>query len=99
MSAAKAQTVVAAVRKPGNWAGRVAAAFATMPVPMMEANQFGPRFANRSDGWHRSRKNPRRHDPRRAWGGYVAGGSAVVIVIVPPLRDAEDSVDQPLGLG
>ena len=31
---------VAAVRNPRNCSGRVAAALATMPVPMIEANQF-----------------------------------------------------------
>ena len=32
-------------RRPGNWTGRVAAAPATMPVPMIDAYQFGPRFS------------------------------------------------------
>ena len=39
--------------------GRVAAAVATMPVPITEANQFGPRLANASDGRSRSRSGPR----------------------------------------
>ena len=41
---ASAQTMVAAGRSPGNCNGRVAAALATMPVPMIDANQFGVRF-------------------------------------------------------
>ena len=36
-------TAWANARKPGTCSGSVAPAVATMPVPMTEANQFGPR--------------------------------------------------------
>jgi len=41
------QTTVAAACSSGTWNGRVTAAFATMPVPITEANQFGPRLQMR----------------------------------------------------
>ena len=40
-STAPTQTTVAAVRSPGKPRGRVAAALATMPVPITAANQLG----------------------------------------------------------
>ncbi len=46
--AASTQTTVANPRSPGHCTGRVAAAVATMPVPITEANQFGPRLAKAS---------------------------------------------------
>jgi hypothetical protein len=42
---AAAQTTIPAVFSPGNCSGRLAAATATMPVPMIDAYQFGVRFA------------------------------------------------------
>ena len=37
-------TPTATARKPGTWTGSSAAALATIPVPITEANQFGPRW-------------------------------------------------------
>ena len=48
MVAASAHTTVANTRSPGRCSGRMAAALATMPVPMTAANQFGPRSRNTS---------------------------------------------------
>jgi len=42
-SAAITHTTCANTRRPETWTGRVAAAVATMPVPITDANQFGPR--------------------------------------------------------
>src|SRR5690349_5271902 len=50
MAAASAHTAVANTRSPGTCSGRTAAALATMPVPMTEANQFGPMSRNTSPG-------------------------------------------------
>ncbi len=41
-AAASAQTTVAAVCRPGTVTGSVAAAMATIPVPMTQENQLGP---------------------------------------------------------
>jgi hypothetical protein len=40
-------TASANARKPGMCTGNVAPAVATMPLPMTEANQFGPRKLSR----------------------------------------------------
>ena len=63
---------VAKPRSPGHWTGRVAAAVATMPVPITEANQLGPRLAKASAGRSRSRSGPRR--PVRPAGRAGIGG-------------------------
>ena len=58
MAAASAHTAVANTRSPGTCSGRTAAALATMPVPMTEANQFGPMSRNTSPGRSRSLSKP-----------------------------------------
>ncbi len=47
-SPASTHTTWASTRTPGTVTGRVAAAVATMEVPMTEANQLGPMFATAS---------------------------------------------------
>jgi hypothetical protein len=37
-------TPTATARRPAMWTGNSAAALATIPVPITEANQFGPRW-------------------------------------------------------
>ncbi len=57
-AAASAHTTVANTRSPARCSGRVAAAMATMPVPMTAANQFGPRSRNTSPGRSSSLSRP-----------------------------------------
>src|ERR1700684_2716433 len=79
---------VATPRSPGHWTGRVAAAVATMPVPITEANQLGPRLAKASEGRSRSRGGPRRRGRAGAAGagrpgaGRLAAGRAGVLVLM-----------------
>ena len=51
-------TAVANQRSPGTWSGRTALALATMPVPITEANQFGPRSRKMSPGRSRFLNRP-----------------------------------------
>ena len=62
-TAAIAQTTVAAVRRPGNCSGNDAAATATIPVPMIDANQFGVRFDTIRPGRSSSRNSRRSRTP------------------------------------
>ncbi len=62
-AAAIAHTIVAAVRTPGNCSGSDAAATATIPVPMIDANQFGVRFDTIRPGRSNSRNNRRSRTP------------------------------------
>ena len=57
-AAASAQTTSANTCKPGTRKGSVAAAIATIPVPMMDAYQFGPRSRKTSLGRSRSLSIP-----------------------------------------
>ena len=68
--AASTHTTVANSRSPGHCTGRVAAAVATMPVPITEANQLGPRLAKASEARSRSWSGPvRRGGSGRDWSG------------------------------
>jgi len=58
MADASAHTTVANTRSPGSRSGKVAAAMATMPVPMTEANQFGPMSRKTSPGRSSSLSRP-----------------------------------------
>ena len=57
-AAASAHTTVANVRSPGTRKGRSAPAMATMPVPMIDAYQFGPRSRTKSPGRSSSLSKP-----------------------------------------
>jgi hypothetical protein len=81
--AASTQMAVAKPRSPGHWTGRVAAAVATMPVPITDANQLGPRLAKASAGRSRSRRGP----PRPGWAGPGEVGRVVVLVAIAPESD------------
>ncbi|GAB3126966.1 hypothetical protein GCM10027289_03800 [Tsukamurella serpentis] len=61
--AARIHTAAAVVRRPGICIGRLTAAFATMPVPMTQANQFGVRLETASCGVRRSRSSRFRAGP------------------------------------
>ncbi|QPE06163.1 hypothetical protein IT882_12205 [Microbacterium schleiferi] len=58
-SAAITHTISANSRSPGTCTGNVAAAVATMPVPMTDANQFGVMFETIIRGDSSSRKKRR----------------------------------------
>lgn len=73
MVAVSTQTMSAAVCRPGTLTGSSAAAFATIPVPITEANQFGPRLANGSLGCSSSRNR------RLAGRGGRASPAATVV--------------------
>jgi hypothetical protein len=64
MMAAMAHKAVAAARSPGTCCGRLAAATATIPVPITEAYQLGVMFEMTCRGCSRSRSNPHR---AKAW--------------------------------
>ena len=57
-AAASAHTTVANMCSPGTRNGRSAPATATMPVPMMDAYQFGPSSPKKSPGRSRSFSKP-----------------------------------------
>ncbi len=80
-AAASAHTASANACSPGTWNGSVAAAIATIPVPMIAANQFGPRSRKTSPGRSRSFSIPN----GRGWLRWAtalspaAGGSSVIM--------------------
>ena len=57
--AASAHTAVANTRRPGTYTGSAAPALATIPVPMTDAYQFGPRSRNTSRGRSSSLSRPK----------------------------------------
>ncbi len=80
-TAAIAHTIVAAVRRPGNCSGSDAAATATIPVPMIDANQFGVRFDTIRPGRSSSRNSRRSRAPCSEAAGAWAKWSGHVLSV------------------
>jgi hypothetical protein len=85
---AMTHTTVAAARRPATCRGRVAAALATIPVPMTDAYQFGVMFRNMCIGCSSSRISIR---------DGVAGRTAWAVDMLQPSSSRGDR-RRPLGL-
>ena len=75
--------MVARMRSTGAMIGRVAAAFATIPVPITDANQFGVMFENACAGCTRSRRSNRRD--------ATGAGERVTDFMLPDCRSSRSS--------
>src|SRR5580693_1009038 len=85
MVAASSHTPTASARKPGTWTGRRAAAFATIPVPMTEANQFGPRWRKASLGRSSAPSSLRGRRGTKAGAAATVAGTGLMMGCEPPV--------------